>query len=335
MTSRPLTGLRRGRIAVPVAETVVVHGASRALAAVEEEQVIHLPDEFGAWPAYGRGGGTWGGGTAARDGLQQPFLVGHPGEGRAFETARGQRLGLLAKETAAACCGAGASALAHRFCGQPVAPVAWCVGVVIYALGVDIGIHFGLDCQGQQQNKTRARGLAVLTPERLDGAEEERLRALAPDLIFSFYYRSLIPERILRLAPLGAFNMHGSLLPRYRGRACVNWAVLNGETETGVTLHHMTARADRGRIVDQASVPIGPDDTAHDVFLKLIPRTDHSPTDIALVGDPSGGVDSVEQSGGVQCGRVVHGPWIGIKDHRSSEERRVGKECRSRWSPYH
>ena len=65
--------------------------------------------------------------------------------------------------------------------------------------------------------------------------------------------------------------MHGSLLPRYRGRACVNWAVLNGETETGVTLHHMTARADRGRIVDQASVPIGPEDTAHDVFLKLIP----------------------------------------------------------------
>ena len=117
----------------------------------------------------------------------------------------------------------------------------------------------------------RARGLAVLAPALLDGVEEERIRALAPDVIFSFYYRSLIPERILRLAPLGAFNMHGSLLPRYRGRACVNWAVLNGETETGVTLHHMTARADRGRIVDQASVPIGPEDTAHDVFLKLIP----------------------------------------------------------------
>ena len=118
----------------------------------------------------------------------------------------------------------------------------------------------------------RSRGLTVLTPPLLGGAEEERLRALAPDLIFSFYYRALIPERILSLAPLGAFNLHGSLLPRYRGRACVNWAVLNGETETGVTLHHMTARADRGRIVDQASVPIGPDDTAHDVFLKLIPR---------------------------------------------------------------
>ena len=117
----------------------------------------------------------------------------------------------------------------------------------------------------------RSRGLTVLTPERLE-PEEERLRALAPDLIFSFYYRALIPEAILSLAPLGAFNLHGSLLPRYRGRACVNWAVLNGETETGVTLHRMTARADRGRIVDQASVPIGPDDTAHDVLLKLIPR---------------------------------------------------------------
>ncbi len=117
----------------------------------------------------------------------------------------------------------------------------------------------------------RSRGLTVLTPERLE-SEEGRIRALAPDLIFSFYYRALIPEAILNLAPLGAFNLHGSLLPRYRGRACVNWAVLNGETETGVTLHRMTARADRGRIVDQASVPIGPDDTAHDVFLKLIPR---------------------------------------------------------------
>ncbi|MDO4786064.1 MAG: formyltransferase [Fretibacterium sp.] len=120
-------------------------------------------------------------------------------------------------------------------------------------------------------DRARSHGLTVLTPEALD-AEEERIRALAPDLIFSFYYRSLIPERILNLAPLGAFNMHGSLLPRYRGRACVNWAVLNGETETGVTLHRMTARADRGRIVDCAAVPIGPDDTAHDVFLKLIPR---------------------------------------------------------------
>lgn len=116
----------------------------------------------------------------------------------------------------------------------------------------------------------RARGLTVLTPESLSG-EEERVRAAAPDVIFSFYYRSLIPAPILELAPLGAFNMHGSLLPRYRGRACVNWAVLMGERETGVTLHHMTARADRGNIVGQETVPIGPNDTAHDVFLRIIP----------------------------------------------------------------
>lgn len=101
--------------------------------------------------------------------------------------------------------------------------------------------------------------------------EATRINEMKPDLIFSFYYRLIIPETILKLASLGAFNMHGSLLPRYRGRACVNWAVLNGETETGMTLHRMTARADRGEIIGQESVSIGPNETAHEVFLKLIP----------------------------------------------------------------
>ena len=113
----------------------------------------------------------------------------------------------------------------------------------------------------------RSHGLTVLTEE----PSVERVREAAPDVIFSFYYRSMLPMSILNLAPLGAFNMHGSLLPRYRGRACVNWAVLNGETETGVTLHHMTEYADRGNIVAQRAVTIGPDETAHDVFLKIIP----------------------------------------------------------------
>ncbi len=93
----------------------------------------------------------------------------------------------------------------------------------------------------------------------------ERVRAAAPDLLFSFYYRGLLPEAVLRLPPRGAFNIHGSLLPRFRGRAPVNWAVLKGETETGATLHVMTSRADAGDIVDQEAVPIGPDDTALDV----------------------------------------------------------------------
>jgi methionyl-tRNA formyltransferase len=115
------------------------------------------------------------------------------------------------------------------------------------------------------------KGLPVRTPDKLGEEEVEVVRELRPDLIFSFYYRFIIPPSLLELAPLGAFNIHGALLPRYRGRACVNWAVLRGETETGVTLHHMTERVDAGRIVDQEAVPIGPDDTAYEVFKKMIP----------------------------------------------------------------
>jgi methionyl-tRNA formyltransferase len=93
----------------------------------------------------------------------------------------------------------------------------------------------------------------------------DELRALEPELILSFYYRALLPRDVLALPRLGAFNMHGSLLPKYRGRAPVNWAVLHGETETGATLHVMTPRADAGDIVDQEAVPIGPNDTAAEV----------------------------------------------------------------------
>jgi methionyl-tRNA formyltransferase len=114
-------------------------------------------------------------------------------------------------------------------------------------------------------------GIPVARPERLrDAAVIESVRALAPELIFSFYYRSLIPREILALPRLGAFNMHGSLLPRYRGRAPVNWAVLHGEKETGVTLHHMVERADAGDIVDQEPVPIGPEDTAAQVMERIV-----------------------------------------------------------------
>jgi methionyl-tRNA formyltransferase len=92
-----------------------------------------------------------------------------------------------------------------------------------------------------------------------------RVKAAAPELILSAYYRGILPSEILAIPRLGAYNLHGSLLPRYRGRAPVNWAVANGETQTGATLHAMTARPDAGDIVDQQAVPIGPDDTAIDV----------------------------------------------------------------------
>lgn len=96
-----------------------------------------------------------------------------------------------------------------------------------------------------------------------------QIQALQPDFIFSFYYRHMLPAALLALARCGAYNMHGSLLPKYRGRVPVNWAVLHGETETGATLHQMVAKPDAGVIIAQTALPILPDDTAHDVFGKL------------------------------------------------------------------
>ena len=90
----------------------------------------------------------------------------------------------------------------------------------------------------------------------------ERIRRLEPDVVFSFYYRNLIGTEILDLPPRGCFNLHGSLLPRYRGRAPINWVLVHGETQTGVTLHHMTARPDDGDVVGQRAIPIDDDDTA-------------------------------------------------------------------------
>ncbi|WP_152220551.1 bifunctional UDP-4-amino-4-deoxy-L-arabinose formyltransferase/UDP-glucuronic acid oxidase ArnA [Pseudomonas sp. SCB32] len=89
-----------------------------------------------------------------------------------------------------------------------------------------------------------------------------RIRELQPRFIFSFYYRNLLGEELLACASEGAFNLHGSLLPRYRGRAPANWVLVNGETETGVTLHRMVKRADAGAILAQQRVAIGADDTA-------------------------------------------------------------------------
>jgi methionyl-tRNA formyltransferase len=89
-----------------------------------------------------------------------------------------------------------------------------------------------------------------------------RVADLSPDYIFSFYYRSLLDDELLTSARWGALNMHGSLLPKYRGRACVNWAILRGETETGATLHYMVGKPDAGAIVAQERVTIGIDDTA-------------------------------------------------------------------------
>jgi len=96
-----------------------------------------------------------------------------------------------------------------------------------------------------------------------------QLQKLAPDYLFSFYYRHMIPAELLACAQIAALNMHGSLLPKYRGRAPINWAILHGETETGATLHVMEVRPDAGDIVGQSAVSIGPNESATEVFSKV------------------------------------------------------------------
>ncbi|EIQ2264313.1 bifunctional UDP-4-amino-4-deoxy-L-arabinose formyltransferase/UDP-glucuronic acid oxidase ArnA [Escherichia coli] len=114
------------------------------------------------------------------------------------------------------------------------------------------------------------RGIPVYAPDNVNHPLwVERIAHLAPEVIFSFYYRHLICDAILQLAPAGAFNLHGSLLPKYRGRAPLNWVLVNGETETGVTLHRMVKRADAGAIVAQLRIAIAPDDIAITLHHKL------------------------------------------------------------------
>ncbi len=113
-------------------------------------------------------------------------------------------------------------------------------------------------------------GIATIKPQDVNSSEVvSRISALQPDFVFSFYYRSMLGAGLLHAARRGALNMHGSMLPRYRGRAPVNWAILQGERETGATLHYMVDRADAGDIVDQFAVPILEDDDAREVFGKV------------------------------------------------------------------
>ena len=83
-------------------------------------------------------------------------------------------------------------------------------------------------------------------------------RSLAPDLVLSVFYRDLLPDPVIDAAKVAALNLHPSYLPTYRGRAPLNWVLVNGEPETGITLHHMVRRADAGDLVAQKKVP-----TAH------------------------------------------------------------------------
>jgi methionyl-tRNA formyltransferase len=116
----------------------------------------------------------------------------------------------------------------------------------------------------------RAHDIQTITPDDPNLPATARTVAdLHPDFLFSFYYRHMIGAPLLAAATHGALNMHGSLLPKYRGRVPVNWAVIKGEHETGATLHYMVEKPDAGDIVARQSVPILPDDTALEVFRKV------------------------------------------------------------------
>jgi len=117
----------------------------------------------------------------------------------------------------------------------------------------------------------RAHGLPCLipsSPNRPDVAEA--LRALAPDLVLSVWYRRLLGPTLLALPRVAALNLHGSLLPQYRGRAPINWVLVNGEARTGVTLHHMNEAADAGDIVVQRAIDIARDDTALTLYQRMV-----------------------------------------------------------------
>ncbi|MEZ3501387.1 bifunctional UDP-4-amino-4-deoxy-L-arabinose formyltransferase/UDP-glucuronic acid oxidase ArnA [Pantoea sp. KPR_PJ] len=115
------------------------------------------------------------------------------------------------------------------------------------------------------------RGIPVYAPDDVNHPLwVERIKAMAPDYLFSFYYRALLSDTILSCARRAALNLHGSLLPKYRGRAPLNWVLVNGETETGVTLHHMVKSADAGDIVAQQRVAIDPEDNALTLHRKLV-----------------------------------------------------------------
>lgn len=113
-------------------------------------------------------------------------------------------------------------------------------------------------------------GLPVLQPERIREPEAiEAIAALRPDCFVVVAYGQILPRTLLEMPRLGAYNVHASLLPKYRGAAPINWAIINGESETGVTVQHMVRKLDAGDIVAQMATPIGATETADELHDRL------------------------------------------------------------------
>ena len=113
-------------------------------------------------------------------------------------------------------------------------------------------------------------GIEVLQPQKLSGSEEmQRVISLAPDLIVTAAFGQFLPTKLIAAAKVGAVNVHGSLLPKYRGGAPVQYAIMNGDQETGVTIIYMVKKMDAGDMIAQAKLPIGPHDDTGSIFAKM------------------------------------------------------------------
>ena len=116
----------------------------------------------------------------------------------------------------------------------------------------------------------QAHGIPVYQPVKLrDGSALALIHELAPELIVVAAYGRILPDNILVVPEKGCINVHSSLLPKYRGAAPINWAILNGEKETGVTIMHMAHDLDAGDIIAQRATPIGPEETAPELYARL------------------------------------------------------------------
>lgn len=146
---------------------------------------------------------------------------------------------------------------------------------------LDLGAEVGLvvtheDAAGENiwfpsvRDLALSAGIPFTTPPDVNAPEAlQAVVEAGPEYLFSFYFRQMFRPELLALPTLGALNLHGSLLPKYRGRAPVNWVLVNGETETGVTLHYMDEKPDHGDVVAQRGVTIGREDTALSLTRKL------------------------------------------------------------------
>lgn len=173
-----------------------------------------------------------------------------------------------------------------------------------------------------------ARGLRVLQPEKIKKNEELRaeLERICPDAIIVVAYGRIIPEWMLKLPRLGNINLHGSLLPKYRGAAPIQWAVANGETETGVTTMQLDAGLDTGDMLMERSVAVGPDTTATELYPQL------ASIGAELVIETLDGLErGTIQPRKQDDSEATLAPILTREDGRMELDRRTAREAYNRW----